>query len=221
MWPRHQVLPPELNRQNLTNKIPKDDRSAAVIPVTIITVNLDDEPSLIDASRRGDPEAFASLVVRYQRMIHALTYRMSGSESDASDLAQETFVQAWRKLDEFRGEARFSSWLYRISVNLCLNWKARQAREAQTRSEWSDSAIGGGPHDGADPRVKFVQEALMRLSAKQRAAVVLTVYNGFKHEEAARLLGCSETTISWRVFAAKGKLKRWLQKMDRQENAGV
>ena len=99
-----------------------------------MTVNLDDEPSLVEASRRGNPEAFASLVTRHQRMIHALTYRMSGSEAEASDLAQEAFVQAWRRLDHFRGEARFSSWLYRIAVNLCLNWKAQEAREARART---------------------------------------------------------------------------------------
>src|SRR5262249_4142206 len=81
-------------------------------------VKADDETSLIDASRRGDAEAFSELITRYQKMIHALTFRMSGSAADASDLAQETFVQAWRKLHAFRGEAKFSSWLYRIAVNL-------------------------------------------------------------------------------------------------------
>lgn len=189
-----------------------------------ITVNLDDERLLIDASRRGDPEAFASLVARYQRMIHGLTYRMSGSEADASDLAQESFVQAWRCLDSFRGEARFSSWLYRIAVNLCLNWKARQAREIVIRTEWSDAANASGrtnSNEGVDRRAGFVQEALMRLPAKQRAAVVLTVYEELTHGEAARLLGCAETTISWRVFSAKAKLKRWLRQRVGQERAGA
>jgi RNA polymerase sigma-70 factor (ECF subfamily) len=183
-------------------------------------VNLDDERLLIDASRRGDPEAFASLVARYQRMIHALTYRMSGSEADASDLAQESFVQAWRRLDSFRGEARFSSWLYRIALNLCLNWKARQAREVLVRTEWSEAAGGATHNDGLDRRASFVQEALMKLPAKQRAAVVLTVYDGLTHGEAAGLLGCAETTISWRVFSAKAKLKRWLQQRIDQERVG-
>jgi RNA polymerase sigma-70 factor, ECF subfamily len=179
-------------------------------------VNCDDEPSLIDASRQGDPEAFSSLVARYQQMIHALTYRMSGSEADASDLAQEVFVQAWRRLATFRGEARFSSWLYRIAVNQCLTWKTRRTREALARAEWSDVESTASSGD-EDRRVAFVQEALMKLPAKQRAAIALTVYEGMKHEEAARVLGCSETTVSWRIFAAKAKLKRWLQRMDRYE----
>jgi RNA polymerase sigma-70 factor (ECF subfamily) len=183
----------------------------------ITKVSHDDEQALIDASCRGDADAFARLVARYQRMIHALTYRMSGSETDASDLAQETFVQAWRRLATFRREARFSSWLYRIAVNLCLNWKARQAREALFREEWSNAAVVADS-GGADRRAAQVREALLKLPAKQRAAVVLTVYDGLKHDEAAQVLGCSEATVSWRVFAAKAKLKRWLQKMENQEN---
>jgi RNA polymerase sigma-70 factor, ECF subfamily len=179
-------------------------------------VNLDDEPSLIAASRQGDPEAFASLVVRYQRMIHALTYRMSGSEADGADLAQEAFVQAWRRLAEFRGEARFSSWLYRIAVNHCLNWKAKQAREAKARTEWGNAlvSLGGTPAAG---REEQVQQGLLQLPPKQRAAIVLTVYDGLSHAEVARILSCSETTVSWRVFAARAKLKRWLEKQRQRD----
>lgn len=174
-------------------------------------MNLDDEPSLIDASRRGDPEAFASLVHRHQRMIHALTFRMSGSEADAADLAQETFVQAWRKLESFRGEAKFSSWLGRIAINASLTWKSRLHREARAREEWSDEAALTSPSPSDDTRARLVQDALLKLPAKQRAAVVLTVYEGMNHAEAAAILNCSETTVSWRVFAARAKLKRSLR----------
>jgi RNA polymerase sigma-70 factor (ECF subfamily) len=179
-------------------------------------VDLDDEPSLIDASRRGDSGAFASLVARYQRMIHALTYRMSGSEADAADLAQEAFVLAWRRLDSFREESRFSSWLYRIAVNLCLNWNVRTARENRARTEWSRMEATSGPSE-SDPRAAFVQEALLKLPPKQRAAIVLTVYDEMSHGAAARVLECSEATVSWRVFAARRKLKRLLEQRRRQE----
>ena len=172
-------------------------------------VNLADEPSLIDASRRGDTEAFAVLIGRFQRMIHALTFRMSGSEADAADLAQEVFVQAWRRIDGFRGDAKFSSWLYRIGVNTCLNWRKTQQMEAHARIRWSESVVADNPAGDAD-RSLLVQEALMKLPAKQRAAVVLTTYDGMNHAEAARFLGCSEATVSWRVFVARTKLKRWL-----------
>jgi len=186
--------------------------------VTDEPVDLDDEPSLIDASRRGDTNAFAALVGRYQQMIHALTYRMCGSEADAADLAQDAFVLAWQRLDSFRGEARFSSWLYRIAMNLCLNWKVRLAREARLRAEWSDNEIAADTSEASDPRTPVVREALLALPAKQRAAIVMTIFDGMSHGQAARVLGCSETTISWRVFSAKRKLKCWLEHPSRRKH---
>jgi RNA polymerase sigma-70 factor (ECF subfamily) len=143
-------------------------------------------------------------------MIHALTYRMTGSLTDSEDLAQETFVRAYRQLESYRGESKFSSWLYRIGINLCLNWRKRQRREVQFQSEWiQEQELAADT--GAD-RSREVQEALMKLHPKQRAAIVLTVYEGLKHAEAAKVLGCSETTVSWRIFAARAKLKKLLRR---------
>lgn len=153
-------------------------------------------------------------------MIHALTYRMTGSEADAADLAQDAFVQAWRRLDDFRGDARFSSWLYRIAMNLCLNWRARVAREARAREQWVETTDSHEPSGGSsERRTAWVQQALLRLPAKQRAAVILTVYDGMKHAEAATVLGCSEATVSWRVFAAKTRLKRWMKAFTEDERS--
>ena len=83
----------------------------------------DDEKGLIRESQQGSPGAFEELVRRHQRMIHALTFRMTGSMTDSEDLAQETFLRAYRQLESYRGESKFSSWLYRIGINLCLNWR--------------------------------------------------------------------------------------------------
>jgi RNA polymerase sigma-70 factor, ECF subfamily len=168
----------------------------------------DDQSAWIRGSQNGDPNAFASLIKTHQKMIHALTFRMTGSLADAEDLAQETFIQAYKQIGRFRGEAAFSSWLYRIAVNRCLNWRKRERRRQEIHEEWSQSnANEAGPGDAG---AKQVQEALLKLHPKQRAAVILTLYEGRNHAEAARMLGCSETTVSWRVFAAKRKLKRWL-----------
>ncbi len=175
----------------------------------------------MDASRQGDAGAFASLVSRHQRMIYALTYRMTDSEADAADLAQDAFVQAWRRLDNFRGEARFSSWLYRIAMNLCLNWRARAARQARAHQQWVETVDANEPSSGgsSERRTAWVQQALLRLPAKQRAAVILTVYDGMKHAEAATVLGCTEATVSWRVFAAKARLKRWMKAIANEERS--
>ena len=142
-------------------------------------------------------------------MIYSLCYRMSGSAADAEDLAQETFIKAYQHLDTFRAEAGLWTWLYRIAVNLCLNWQKREQRRVQVHQEWSEHELTP-PSENAG-RAQHVQEALMKLTPKQRAAVILTTYDGLTHAEAAAALGCSETTVSWRLFAARAKLKRLLK----------
>jgi RNA polymerase sigma-70 factor (ECF subfamily) len=181
----------------------------------------DEENLWVLQSRKGDPAAFESLIRAHQRMIHSLTFRMTGSLADAEDLAQETFIRAYQRLDSYQGTAKFSSWLYSIAVHACLNWRQREKRRREVHASWavSDDALRSGsePMSGDDKLSQEVQTALMRLPAKQRAAVVLTVYDGRNHAEAAQILGCSETTVSWRVFAARRKLKQWLSARGRPE----
>jgi RNA polymerase sigma-70 factor, ECF subfamily len=174
----------------------------------------DEDQVWVLQSREGDPAAFESLIRAHQRMIHALTFRMTGSLADAEDLAQETFIRAYQQLDSYRGTAKFSTWLYRIAVNACLNWRQRENRREQVHASWTESNDALRPETespaGEEAHSREVQAALMKLPAKQRAAIVLTVYDGHNHAEAAKILGCSETTVSWRVFAARRKLKRLL-----------
>jgi RNA polymerase sigma-70 factor (ECF subfamily) len=170
----------------------------------------DEEKIWVLQSREGNPAAFESLVRAHQRMIHSLTFRMTGSMADAEDLAQETFIRAYRQLDSYQGTAKFSSWLYRIAVNTCLNWRQRERRRDQIHTQWAESNAGAQSESGTDKPDGEVQAALMKLPPKQRAAIVLTIYDGHNHAEAAKILGCSETTVSWRVFAARRKLKRLL-----------
>ena len=167
-----------------------------------------DESTWIEESRRGEPAAFEKLICRYQHMVHSLTYRMTGSMTEAEDLAQEAFIQAYQQLGSFRGEARFSSWIYRIALNLCLNWQKRNIRRERAYENWAQQQLD--PPADNHPLAQHVQEALLKLHPKQRAAVVLTTYEGLNHAEAARALGCSETTVSWRLFSARAKLKRLL-----------
>jgi RNA polymerase sigma factor (sigma-70 family) len=157
----------------------------------------------------GGLEAFENLVRENQRMIHSLCYRLTGSMADAEDLAQDTFLAAFESRADFRGEAKVSSWLYRIAVNRCLNWRKRQQRQEEAHQELARPEPQPAHDDSG--RAQQIQEALMRLPPKQRAAVVLTTYEGHSHAEAARALHCSETTVSWRLFAARRKLKRMLR----------
>ncbi len=173
-----------------------------------------DDEALIARTRQGDPAAFEALIRQHQRMIYSLTYRMTGSAADAEDLTQETFLRAWRQIGSYRAAAKFSTWLYRIAINACLTWRQRETLRLQVQAGWAET--NGAPQLAGEATLarnetgRIVHAALLKLPAKQRAAIMLTLYDGLSHAEAAEILGCSETTVSWRVFAARRKLQRWL-----------
>jgi RNA polymerase sigma-70 factor (ECF subfamily) len=174
----------------------------------------DADAELVLQTQKGSAAAFETLIRKHQRMIHSLTFRMTGSLADAEDLAQETFIRAYAQIGTFRGSAKFSTWLYRIAANLCLNWRQREARRFHLQACCAEE-MSALPRNGESPQAEVqstqeVSAALLKLPAKQRAAIILTIYDGLNHAEAAQILGCSETTVSWRVFAARRKLKRWL-----------
>lgn len=175
-----------------------------------------DSSNLVVQTQKGDPEAYEALIREYQNMIHALCYRMTGTLEDADDLAQETFICAFERIGSFRGDAKFSSWLYRIAINRCLNWRKEKERRDRLHRDWSNEDIRE-TSSGQTGRAELIQDALLKLPEKQRAAVILTTYDGLNHREAAKALGCSETTVSWRVFAARRKLKRLLKQILKDE----
>lgn len=179
----------------------------------------DDEPKWIQDSLAGDTEAYAALVKEHQKMVHAVAFRLTGSLADAEDLTQETFMRAFRQLGSFRSEAKFSTWLCQIAVNLGLNWRARENRRGDVHSEWAQNTIVENDSRGGFPDELSgqVQNALDILPTKQRAAIVLTVYENRTHAEAAKILNCTEATISWRVFAARQKLKRLLKGISHEQ----
>ena len=182
----------------------------------------DADSELVTQSQKGDAAAFEELVRHHQRMIHSLAFRMTGSLADAEDLAQETFLRAYEQIGKFRGTSKFSTWLYRIAVNTCLNWQQSEMRRSQLHENCAIEIFtlnAGGENPARGEQANQIQNLLLRLPAKQRAAIVLTIYDGMNHAEAAQILGCSETTVSWRVFAAKRKLKEWLSRISKDGGA--
>ncbi len=175
----------------------------------------DADEALVEQSQRGDFAAFEVLIQKHQRMIHSLTFRMTGSMADAEDLAQEAFVRAYRSIADYRADCKFSTWLYRIAMNACLTWRERETMRGEVHRSWSEEqriAADGEDAPSGEVLSDQLQAALLKLPAKQRAAIMLTMYDGMNHAEAAQVLNCSETTVSWRVFAAKRKLKRLLSR---------
>jgi RNA polymerase sigma-70 factor (ECF subfamily) len=178
-----------------------------------------DESKLIEQSLSGDPEAYAALVSQHQKMIRAVTFRMTGSLDDAEELAQDAFLRAYQQLGSFRSGSKFSTWLCKIAINLSLDWRRRESRRDNIHSNWTAETVSEtNPGNGfPDELSRRVQAALNRLPAKQRAAIVLTIYENQSHAEAAKTLGCTEATISWRVFAARQKLKRLLKDLSHEK----
>ncbi len=169
------------------------------------------EREAIEACRRGEREAFDRLVVRYQRDVYRLCYRYVNDHEDANDLAQEVFLKAWRAISRFRGESSFSTWLYRIAVNACLNFRAQRRPTTQELPETlADPVPGALARAEGDDQARRVRAAVARLPEKQRATLILKVYHELTHEEVAEILGSTVGTVKANLFHALGNLRRLL-----------
>jgi RNA polymerase sigma-70 factor, ECF subfamily len=171
----------------------------------------EDDREAIEACRQGEREAFDRLVERYQRDVYRLCYRYVNNHQDANDMAQEAFLKAYRALSKFRGDSAFSTWLYRIAVNTCLNFRAaRRAPQEELSEHLADGAAGVAERLQADERSARVREAVARLPEKQRATLILKIYHDLTHEEVARVLGASVGTVKANLFHALGNLRKLL-----------
>jgi RNA polymerase sigma-70 factor (ECF subfamily) len=170
----------------------------------------------------GDAESFNQLIKRWERPIYALAYRTIGREEDARDVCQETFLRAFRGLAGFKGQAKFSSWLYRIAVNLCRDWLRRERRAPVVATPDGVDLVelaGEGEHaDRADDQVarhdlsRAVARAMRALPEEQRAAIVLKEYHGLTFQEIADLVGCPLSTVKTRLYQGLTVLR---QELDR------
>jgi RNA polymerase sigma-70 factor (ECF subfamily) len=175
------------------------------------TPRRDDDREAIEACRRGESEAFDRLVERYQRHVYRLCYRYVNNHHDANDMAQEVFLKAYRALGRFRGDSSFSTWLYRIAVNTCLNFRSSRRPEThEVPDGLADPGSGVVDRLDRDERSRRVLEAVGRLPEKQRATVILKVYHDLTHEEVAQILGSSVGTVKANLFHALGNLRKLL-----------
>ncbi|MCS6801731.1 MAG: sigma-70 family RNA polymerase sigma factor [Chloroflexota bacterium] len=159
-----------------------------------------------------DPEAFAVLVERYQGRIFALCYRMTGNSDDAADLAQETFIRAYRGLKTFRLDARFSPWLYKIAANLCLNyWKGKAQRPEEGLDEHL-RATDLSPERRVEQQElrELLTEAIAELPPNYRAAIVLRHLHDLAYEDIAETLGVPLGTVKTWLFRARERLQQRL-----------
>jgi RNA polymerase sigma-70 factor (ECF subfamily) len=173
----------------------------------------DRESQLISRASEGEVNAFSMLFHRYHPMIHAFAYRLCLDSTEAEDIAQDTFIHAARALGTFSASGgspgtAFRSWLYRIALNLARDRHRRRKRQQQLCEEVAARQSTNEQENPADFRA--VEEALAALPEDWRRALVLVFYEEFSHAEAARVLHCAETTVSWRVFQARRRLRKLL-----------
>ena len=166
------------------------------------------EAQLVTGAQSGDAKSFEVLFNRYYNMIHAFAYRVCLVETEADDIAQETFIRAARGISSYRATASFKNWLYRVAHNALIDWGRQAARQRHKENQFAaelESRSQARTPDYAD-----IHAALKQLSPDLREAVALVYFEEMNHREAADALGCAETTISWRIFRAKGVLKKLL-----------
>src|SRR4051794_13953647 len=173
-----------------------------------------DEQTLVDASLSGRPGAFDVIVERYRRQVYQLCYRFVGNHEDASDLAQDVFIRAYRGLRGFRARSALGTWLYRIAVNVSLNRMARKTPRTEaidhrdhqdTASELPETMLL------RSERAAEVRAAVARLPRKQRATLILRVYHEMAHQEIADILGSSVGAVKANFFHALANLKKLLR----------
>lgn len=173
---------------------------------------------LVARAQKDDPTAFRQLVDKHKTKIYYTAFRLAGNHSDADDLSQETFIRAYRGLGKFKGQSSFSTWLYRILVNCCMDlWRRRKQRGADLQLNEDiliEDRNQGGTRDAAElsELQGAVAEAIKSLPPKHRMALVLHEFDNMTHEDIARAMGCSVGTARSRLHYARMKMQQKLRR---------
>lgn len=182
------------------------------------------DAELVARVQRGDKRAFDLLVLKYQRRIMRLLTRMVRNPSDIEDVAQETFIKAYRALPQFRGDSAFYTWLYRIAINTARNWYVSQRRRPQTVDGFENE--DGETFDQIDTLTDIntpeamlaskqvaetINAAMKELPEELRTAIVLREVEGMSYEEIAQTMECPIGTVRSRIFRARDVISRKLR----------
>lgn len=177
------------------------------------------DTQLVDLSLNGNERAFECLVERHYYSVYGLSYRWCRLKEDAEEITQEVFIKLTRKLSSFNRKSSFKTWLYRIAINTAKDFSRKNATRKSYESEFANDQTeknGNTPLEALQTRA--IYNAMDKLPAKQKAALMLVMAEGMNHKEAAAVLGCSETTVSWRIHQARKKLKQTVIGWQENEN---
>lgn len=180
------------------------------------------DAELVRRFKQGDAQAFASIVERYQDRVFTLAFRWLGDRAVAEEVAQDVFLALYRSLDSFRGDAKLSTWIYRVVVNHCKNKRLYRSRRKEDRHEPLEGTRAPGddgperqlPADQPDADAAtytgeaeaLVQQALLKLDEEQRAIIVMRDLQDLSYEEIADLLGLQRGTVKSRLHRARAQL---------------
>ena len=180
---------------------------------------------LIHQVKQGNDNAFEQLVYRYDRTVLSIALKYTGNTDDAKDLYQEVFIRAYRGINNFQFRSEFSTWLYRIAVNVCLSYKSRSKeylkvsiKEEDDDTDFTKDASEQLVYEGSSPEeeaagselAEIVDAALETLSPRQKITFVLKHYEGYKIREIAEMLNCKEGTVKKYLFDAIKNLRKKL-----------
>jgi RNA polymerase sigma factor (sigma-70 family) len=190
---------------------------------TSAVVQQGDERKLVTRAQAGDISAYDDLVRRYQERIYATIYHMTSNHEDANDLAQDTFIKAYRALQSFKGDSSFFTWVYRIAVNKTINFLKQRKKRTQMSLNDLDFNAEHDPDLVAlvsekNPRRDLnlaelqqkLNEAMQKLSDVHRLVVTLHDVQGLAHDEISKILDCNTGTVRSRLFYARQQLQAYL-----------
>jgi RNA polymerase sigma-70 factor, ECF subfamily len=178
-----------------------------------------DEAELIGRAKQGDSRAFGVLVERYQRRVIGVAQAVVHNQEDALELAQEAFVRAYENLSQFESRSSFSTWLYRITANLAIDFRRREGRQTVLRGEDAESEINRLPSETGDSFKEAarrelnerLRDALRELTPEHRAVILLREVDGLSYDQISDILHCPRGTVMSRLHYARNHLRNILK----------
>lgn len=192
------------------------------------------EAELIRRSQEGDLDAFEQLILQYEKRVYTIAYKYMSNHEDASDMAQEALIKAYRSIASFRGEAAFGTWIGRITANCCLD-ELRKRKNMQLMSLEETLELDEGnvkkefcapvatPEEYAlrQETLQYMQSLIDELKEENRIVIILRELEGYSYEEIARILNCSLGTVKSRISRARAYLKERIQENYEIEKSGT